>query len=45
VALALAVAGLAAQGETVVSGAEGIGTSFPGFVTVMRTIGADVRRA
>lgn len=45
VAMALAVAGLAAQGETVVSGAEGIGASFPGFVTVMRTIEADVRRA
>jgi 3-phosphoshikimate 1-carboxyvinyltransferase len=45
VAMALAVAGLAAQGETVITEAAGIATSFPGFVTAMRRIGADVRMA
>ncbi|HUT74460.1 MAG TPA: 3-phosphoshikimate 1-carboxyvinyltransferase [Armatimonadota bacterium] len=43
VAMALCVAALAAPGETVISGAAGIATSFPGFVTVMRALGADVR--
>jgi len=39
-AMALAVAGLIAQGETIVEGAETIGDSFPGFVEVMRRLGA-----
>ena len=43
VAMALAVAGLAAQGETTITDAAEIATSFPGFVTVMRRVGADVR--
>jgi len=42
-AMALAVAGVVAQGETVITDAGGIATSFPGFVTAMRRIGADVR--
>ena len=45
VAMALAVAGMAARGETVVTDATGVATSFPGFVTTMRRIGADVRIA
>jgi 3-phosphoshikimate 1-carboxyvinyltransferase len=42
-AMALAVAGLAAEGETVIRGAEAIGDSFPGFVETMRALGADIR--
>jgi len=41
-AMSLAVAGLVAEGETVISGAESIGDSFPGFVEVMRALGADI---
>jgi 3-phosphoshikimate 1-carboxyvinyltransferase len=41
-AMALAVAGLVASGETVVIGAEAIGDSFPGFAETMRALGADV---
>jgi 3-phosphoshikimate 1-carboxyvinyltransferase len=41
-AMALAVAGLVADGETVVLGAEAIGDSFPGFAETMQTLGADV---
>jgi 3-phosphoshikimate 1-carboxyvinyltransferase len=41
-AMALAVAGLVARGETVVRGAEAIGDSFPGFVETMQALGADV---
>ena len=43
VAMSLAIAGLVAEGETVVTDAAGIATSFPGFVTVMRRLGADIR--
>jgi 3-phosphoshikimate 1-carboxyvinyltransferase len=41
-AMALAVAGLVARGETVVQNAEAIHDSFPGFVETMRALGADV---
>lgn len=41
-AMALAVAGLIADGPTEVRGAEAIGDSFPGFVETMRALGADV---
>jgi 3-phosphoshikimate 1-carboxyvinyltransferase len=41
--MALAVAGLVAEGETVIRGAEAIGDSFPGFVETMRALGADIR--
>ncbi len=41
-AMALAVAGLVAAGETVVRGAEAIADSFPGFVETMQALGADV---
>ena len=42
VAMALAVAGLAAEGETVVEDVQCIETSFPGFADMLRQIGADV---
>ena len=43
VAMALAVAGLAAEGETIITEAGGIATSFPGFAASMHRLGADVR--
>ncbi len=42
VAMALAVAGLCADGETVVRDAGCINDSFPGFVETLRALGADV---
>jgi 3-phosphoshikimate 1-carboxyvinyltransferase len=41
-AMALVVAGLMADGETVVEGAEVIADSFPGFVGLLRELGADI---
>ncbi len=41
VAMSAAVAGLAAEGETVIEHAECIDTSFPGFARVMQGLGAD----
>jgi 3-phosphoshikimate 1-carboxyvinyltransferase len=41
-AMALAIAGLVAEGETVVRGAEAIADSFPGFAETMQALGADV---
>lgn len=41
-AMALAVAGLVAEGQTIVRGAEAIGDSFPNFVETMQALGADV---
>ncbi len=38
IAMALAVAGLVAEGETAVSGAEVINVSFPGFMQALRTL-------
>lgn len=37
-AMALAVAGLVAQGETVISGADAVGVSYPGFWDDLRTL-------
>ena len=42
VAMALAVAALLADGETVVEEADNIATSYPGFVDALRTLGADI---
>jgi 3-phosphoshikimate 1-carboxyvinyltransferase len=42
--MALAVAGLVADGETTVAGAEHVDVSFPGFFDVLVDLGADVRR-
>ena len=44
-AMALAVAGLVADGPTMVHGAEAIDDSFPGFVEAMRQLGADIKWA
>ncbi len=41
-AMALAVAGLAAAGETTVSDTECIADSFPNFVSVLRALGAEI---
>lgn len=38
IAMALAIAGLAADGETVIEGADWIETSFPGFQTLLRSV-------
>ncbi len=40
--MALAVAGLAAEGETIIENAERIADSFPGFVEVMQSLGAQL---
>lgn len=42
-AMALVVAGLIADGETVVEGVEVIADSFPGFIDLMQDLGADLR--
>jgi 3-phosphoshikimate 1-carboxyvinyltransferase len=41
-AMALAVAGLAADGPTEIRGAEAIGDSFPNFVEAMQALGAEI---
>ncbi len=41
-AMALAVAGLVAAGETVIEGAESVSKSFPGFVATMQALGANM---
>jgi 3-phosphoshikimate 1-carboxyvinyltransferase len=41
-AMALVVAGLIAEGETTVNNAECVDDSFPGFVELMRQMGADI---
>lgn len=43
VAMALAVAGLVADGETVIEGAEAVATSFPSFAETLASLGANVR--
>jgi 3-phosphoshikimate 1-carboxyvinyltransferase len=45
IAMALAVAGLAAEGETVINDVQCIETSFPGFVDAFRRVGADITLA
>ncbi len=42
VAMTLAVAGLVADGETIVDGAQAVATSFPGFAAVLSSLGAQV---
>jgi len=44
IAMALAVAGLVAEGETIVEDVDCIETSFPGFAEIFRRLGADVTR-
>ncbi len=43
IVMALAVAGLAAAGETIVSDADRVADSFPGFLTALQVLGADAR--
>jgi len=43
IVMALSVAGLVAEGETTVEGAEHVDVSFPGFFDVLAGLGADVR--
>jgi 3-phosphoshikimate 1-carboxyvinyltransferase len=43
IVMALSVAGLAAEGETTVEGAEHVDVSFPGFFDALAELGADVR--
>jgi len=45
IAMSFAVAGLIATGMTVISGAESIATSFPGFAEALRALGATVEEA
>jgi 3-phosphoshikimate 1-carboxyvinyltransferase len=42
IAMALAVAGLLATGETIIEGAEVIADSFPGFEKTMQSLGAEI---
>lgn len=42
IAMSAALLGLLADGETIVDGAESVDTSFPGFVALMRSLGADI---
>jgi len=44
VVMALAVAALAAEGETTIQGADHVDVSFPGFFDVLAGLGADVER-
>jgi 3-phosphoshikimate 1-carboxyvinyltransferase len=44
VAMALAVAGLAAEGETIIETAESVSVTFPDFPDLMTSIGADITR-
>jgi 3-phosphoshikimate 1-carboxyvinyltransferase len=43
IAMSAALLGLLAEGETVIDGAEAVDTSFPGFVALMRSLGADIK--
>ena len=42
IAMSAALLGLLAEGESVIDGAEAVDTSFPGFVSLMRSLGADI---
>jgi 3-phosphoshikimate 1-carboxyvinyltransferase len=44
VAMALAVAGLAAEGETTIETAESVSVTFPNFPDLMKSVGADITR-
>lgn len=43
IAMALAVAGLVAQGETLIKEADVINISFPGFAATLQALGAEVK--
>jgi 3-phosphoshikimate 1-carboxyvinyltransferase len=42
IAMSAALLGLLAEGESVIDGAEAVDTSFPSFVALMRSLGADI---
>ncbi|MBW1832020.1 MAG: 3-phosphoshikimate 1-carboxyvinyltransferase, partial [Deltaproteobacteria bacterium] len=42
IAMAATLLGLLAQGESLIDGAEAVDTSFPGFVALLRSLGADI---
>ena len=42
IAMAAALLGLLAEGESVIDGAETVDTSFPGFVALLHSLGADI---
>jgi len=42
IAMSAALLGLVAEGETRIDGAEAVDTSFPGFVQLLRSLGADI---
>ena len=42
IAMSAALLGMSADGESVIDGAEAVDTSFPGFVALMRSLGADI---
>jgi 3-phosphoshikimate 1-carboxyvinyltransferase len=42
IAMSAALLGLVADGESVIDGAEAVDTSFPGFVELMRSLGAEI---
>jgi 3-phosphoshikimate 1-carboxyvinyltransferase len=42
VVMALCLAGMAAEGETVISTAESVGVTFPSFLEKMKALGADI---
>jgi len=42
IAMAAVLLGLLAEGESVINGAEAVDTSFPGFVALLRSLGADI---
>jgi 3-phosphoshikimate 1-carboxyvinyltransferase len=44
IVMSLAVAGLVAEGETTVTGADDVDASFPGFFDVLESLGAGVTR-
>jgi 3-phosphoshikimate 1-carboxyvinyltransferase len=42
--MSLAIAGLVATGRTVIEDAQELNESFPGFVEILRDLGADIER-
>ena len=42
IAMAATLLGLLAEGESLIDGAEAVDTSFPGFVALLRSLGADI---
>jgi len=43
IAMSAALLGMLAEGESQIEGAEAVDTSFPGFVELLRSLGADIR--